>query len=493
MTSPIPDYYQILGLPRDATPEEIRRAYRRAAHRYHPDKNQNPGETEIFLQVQTAYQVLSNPQERAAYDAKLPPAKAPARQLAIQTFYSRRSILPIEEEQVIYVMLEFSPIHTSENRRPPLNLCLVLDKSTSMKGHNLALLKQAVISLLRQTRSDDIISIVAFNDYAEIVLTANYHLDRVRAEARVYQLQAAGGTEIYQGLKAGLNEVRRFRDDSRVNHIILLTDGHTYGDEEKSLKLAQRAASEGIVISAMGLGKDWNDAFLDALARETGGHSAYLDKPDKIERYFLQELQKLQNAYARDLLLDFFTGDEVELSYAYRVQPDPLALPLTAPMSLGSVLYSQPLQVVFELRVRHMNGKESENKTLISGRLQADILAQRGRLFQTHLRCHLPVRDEDLIPSVEPKMLNALSHMSLYRLQEKAEHEARAGDVQAAARHLNYLATHLLQRGQRSLAKTALLEAEHLLKHGQLSTEGGKSIKYGTRALLLPPAPEESL
>ncbi len=492
MSAPQPDYYQLLGLPRDATPEEIRRAYRRAAHRYHPDKNKNPGETEIFLQIQAAYQVLSNPRERAAYDATLPPAKAPPRQLAIQTFYSRRSILPLAEEQVIYAMLEFSAINTEEARRPPLNICLVLDKSTSMKGRKLDLLKNAVITLLRQMRFGDVFSIVAFNDYAEVVLPANFHTDRVRAEARVHQLQAAGGTEIFQGLQAGLNEVRRFRDDSRVNHIILLTDGRTYGDEEKSLRLAKRAASEGIVISAMGLGEDWNDHFLDALARTTGGHSAYLDKAAKIEQYFLRELEKLQNVYARDLIFDFFTGEDVQIAYVYRVQPDPIALPTESPLNLGGVLYAQPLQVIFEFQIRNMAQRQGEHKTLLSGQLQADILPQQGRIFKTHVRCQLPVRDEELIPSVEPKMLNALSNMSLYRLQEKAEEEARQGKVQAAARRLNYLATHLLQRGQQGLAKTALLEAEHLLQHGQLSAQGGKSIKYGTRALLLPPTPEET-
>ncbi len=491
--NPPPDYYQLLGLPRDATPEEIRRAYRRAAHRYHPDKNQNPGETEIFLQIQAAYQVLSNPRERAAYDAQLPPAPKAPRQLAIQTFYSRNSILPLAERQMLYAMIELSAIHTDSLQRPPLNLALVLDKSTSMKGRKMDLLKEAVISLLKKSQFGDVISIVAFNDYAEVVVPASYHTDLVRAEARIYQLRASGGTEISQGLQVGLNEVRRFRDDSRVNHLILLTDGQTYGDEEKSLQLARRAASEGIVISAVGLGTDWNDDFLDALARATGGHSAYLDKANKIEQFFLQELQKLQSIYARDLIFDFFTGEGVELSYVYRAQPDPLALPTTAPLALGSVLYAQPLQIIFEFQVENMQAAAGQVKQLISGRLQADILPQQGRIFKTHLRCQLPVRDEALVPSVEPKLLNALSAMSLYRLQERAEEEAHQGKLKDAARHLNYLATQLLHRGERNLAKTALLEAEHLLHHGHLSQDGSKHIKYGTRALLLPPKPEEPL
>ena len=63
------NYYEILGIPRDATIEDIRRAYRHSAQRLHPDKNVRPGDTELFLDATQAYDVLSDPQKRAAYDA----------------------------------------------------------------------------------------------------------------------------------------------------------------------------------------------------------------------------------------------------------------------------------------------------------------------------------------------------------------------------------------------------------------------------------------
>lgn len=60
------DYYQILGVPKTASSEEIKRAYRKLAHQYHPDKNQ--GDETKFKEVNEAYQVLSNPDKRAQYD-----------------------------------------------------------------------------------------------------------------------------------------------------------------------------------------------------------------------------------------------------------------------------------------------------------------------------------------------------------------------------------------------------------------------------------------
>lgn len=63
------DYYALLGLGREATPEEIKRAYRRAAHEHHPDANQGDPEAEArFKEISIAYEVLSDPEKRERYD-----------------------------------------------------------------------------------------------------------------------------------------------------------------------------------------------------------------------------------------------------------------------------------------------------------------------------------------------------------------------------------------------------------------------------------------
>ncbi|MBI4281893.1 MAG: molecular chaperone DnaJ [Chloroflexi bacterium] len=62
------DYYSVLGVPRNASQEEIRTKFRRLALEFHPDRNKDPGAQEKFKEINAAYQVLSDPQKRAQYD-----------------------------------------------------------------------------------------------------------------------------------------------------------------------------------------------------------------------------------------------------------------------------------------------------------------------------------------------------------------------------------------------------------------------------------------
>ncbi|HNS37747.1 MAG TPA: hypothetical protein PKM01_08185, partial [Anaerolineaceae bacterium] len=84
----------------------------------------------------------------------------------------------------------------------------------------------------------------------------------------------------------------------------------------------------------------------------------------------------------------------------------------------------------------------------------------------------------------------AISRLTLYRLQEKAHAEVAAGQITDAAQHLQHLATHLLAQGDRKLAHTVLMEAEHIQQNHEFSEEGSKRVKYGTRALLMSPGSE---
>jgi Ca-activated chloride channel family protein len=480
-----PDHYAILGVFRDASQEEIKRSYFEAAQRLHPDKNVAAGETELFLEIQQAYEVLSNPKRRNLYDATLPPDINVNSVVKHEILFSRPTLVKLDEPQLIYMLLEMSPREEKETLpSPPLNICLVLDRSTSMQGDKMDMVKATAIQLLRSLRAEDVFSVVAFSDYAEVVIPAAFNSDKKKQESQIQMMQTSGATEIYNGLKAGLQEVRRTVDPSRVNHIILLTDGQTYGDEQACLELAEQAAAQNIGISGMGIGSEWNDIFLDALASKTGGSSAYISNPKDIQRLLVEKFDALISTYADDVILEFQEQEDVKIKYAFRLQPDGSSIEIGSKMRLGPILREATLQVLFELLVNPSALKE-DVATLLSGSLKISVTARPTPVPPIRLSLKREVKPD---PSAEPpptRILSALSRLSLYRMQERARVAADSGQFDEAAHQLQYLATHLLSKGEHDLAKTALFESNHLEKMHAWSASGNKDVKYSTRALLL--------
>ncbi len=175
MSSQKQDYYSILGVRRNASQEEIKRAYLEAAQKLHPDRNTAAGETELFLGVQQAYETLSNPTRRLQYDATFPPEEEINLPYEHTLVYSRSSLVHMKEPQMLYVILEMqAPVESRRSPSSPLNVCIVLDRSTSMSGEKMDVVKASAIQILRNLRQQDILSVVTFSDRAEVIIPAAY-------------------------------------------------------------------------------------------------------------------------------------------------------------------------------------------------------------------------------------------------------------------------------------------------------------------------------
>lgn len=236
--------YHILGISQTATIEEIRDAYRRAARRLHPDQNRHPGAVSQFQDITRANDLLTDESARRKIDQKLADNKRDDDHLLLMRVTpSKRYIQALKEPQVVYLLVEIMPDPRStqgaetEVQDARLNLTLVIDHSNSMNGARLDKVKQAAHQIIDQLKPEDILSVVIFNDFAEVLIDAAPMKDKSMAKARVSLMGAKGGTEILTGLVSGLEQTRRYLAPKLVNHVILLTDGHTYGDAERASQL----------------------------------------------------------------------------------------------------------------------------------------------------------------------------------------------------------------------------------------------------------------
>ena len=481
------DYYAILGIPRSASVEDIRRAYREAALRLHPDKNPGEEAAELFLQVNKAYEVLSDGEQRSAYDQQLLAmemelaSKASFRSRVIQ---SRKRLLHLDEPQVHYLLLDIEPSQDLPEFRPPINLSIVMDRSTSMRGQRLDQLRSAVLKILQAMGEADSTSIIAFSDRAELIVSPEQSREMSVARARLSLLQAGGGTEIGKGLEMGMEELQRNFSKEGVNHLILLTDGRTYGDEEMCIAMADRASEQGVIVHAVGIGSDWSDRLLDDLATRSGGSVAFLETPKSIMEVMDRIYAGMGRTVASRVRLGGSIAQQVDLRSAFRLLPEPMPMGDSLPMALGHLPREGIIRLLLEV-VIHPIGPMRE-LTLAHFTIDGDVLGREADSVALPLDVRIPVSNE---PDPDPppeEITSALSLISLYRLQEKARHEAELGQSAQAARRLENLATQLLAGGERELARAALSEADRLAQSRRLSTEGEKILKYGTRALLLP-------
>lgn len=480
------DPYTILGVSSHATIDDIKKSYRRLVQRLHPDKNPYSGGAALqFKDVQAAYDLLTDDKARAHYDRHY--ANSPDdTYFTLRVTPSKRKVASLAEEQVIYLLAEIFPapqIAQTSKKETYINLTLVLDVSNSMKGSRIERLKMAAQRIIEDLSDHDVISVVAFNDRASVIIPATAAHDKPALRARVGMIAAGGGTEIYKGLEAGIQQNRMYADSKRLNSVILLTDGHTYGDQEQCLHLAREVAAEGIVISAMGLGSDWNDRFLDELASTTGGSSAYISSAEMILNFFHDHIKALTNAFAERLQMSIAPDPDIRLDMAFRLLPNPQPFNHESHIiPLSSLQATRPISVLLQFTLPP--NMQKAFRTFVRIVVSGEILQNKQPHFKAVSDVSLEVSDHTQTDEPPAVIMEALSKLTLYRLQEKAREALERGDINEATRRLQSLATRLLELGNNELASMTMAEVQRVKQTQALSNEGRVAIKYQTRALI---------
>lgn len=479
------DYYAILGISQSATDEEIRRAYRALARRYHPDSRTEAGPTTLFHDVQTAYAVLSDPHQRRAYDRQREEAGwSEESALSWDIHLSQEQLCSHHEEQVLYLLMEIKPVASIPGERLPLNLCLVIDRSTSMQGARLDNVKGAAHQIIDELQDNDTLAVVTFNDRAEVILPSQSGINRARAKAQVSTIWASGGTEILKGIQTGLAEIEKYHSKRVTSHLILLTDGQTYGDEKDCIAEARQAGARRIGITAMGIGEDWNDALLDEVAAQSGGSSSYIASPSQVRTLLQKKVRGLGTVFAQGLTLRPRFTEGVWLESAFRISPylDRLKSEEGA-ISLGALQADAPISVVMETGVsKHPPGEHR----LMQLELEAEIQSLNHKLEKLRRNVSIAFTPEETSPeAIQPAILSALTKITVYRMQERAWDTLDDGNVDEATRQLEMIATRLFDLGESRLARAAMLEAGRIAKGGAATEKGRKELKYGTRGLTI--------
>ncbi len=192
-----------------------------------------------------------------------------------------------------------------EHPRLPMRLSLVVDHSGSMsEDGRLEKVKVGLHALIDQLHDEDRLSIISFDDTVTINQPFTAELDRDRLHLVVDTLKPDGGTNIFDGLKAGLDALGETPENEKQNRVILLSDGlATAGNtsQQAIIEMATGYVSRGIGLTTIGVGDSFDVELMRGLAERGAGNFYFVEDASAATEVFTEEVDVFMSPIALDL------------------------------------------------------------------------------------------------------------------------------------------------------------------------------------------------
>jgi Ca-activated chloride channel homolog len=356
--------------------------------------------------------------------------------------------------------------------RMPLNLCLVIDRSGSMEGPPLEYVKQACSYVVDLLTSNDILSIVTFEEVVDVLMPPQRVTDKQRIKDGITRLMPGNTTNLYDGLSLGLQQVMSVNDPGRATRLVVFSDGDPTAGIKDFGALTQHAAEikqRGVTCTFLGFGPDYNEELLAGMAKRAGGNYYYIPRPEMIPEVFRTELEKLMTVVARNLKL------EVKLSRWVTMRAPQAAASGEVTIELADLERGSTLQQVFDFEFpnhplghyRVGAGKLTYDDSVTGKTETLDLdfileftadsvrysVAQNPRVAQAAQIVQASRVVEKTIMGLKTGMLTAMGAMQeLQKTQALLVGEGRTAEAQEVT-----MALRALQQGDQSVAEKTLM------------------------------------
>ena len=257
----------------------------------------------------------------AEHHTALPPPTCGER-ICLQTLLGAMTSLSTDARCTMLQLGLNSPIAANPGNRPPLNLSVVVDVSGSMAAAGkIDFVRQGLGLLIDGLRDGDNLAIITYSTGVAVPLPmTDITLNRAQARAVVSGLVADGSTNLHGGLQRGYTEAASHYDSGRQNRVIMLSDGQpTAGivDSASILAMSRAHNSDGIGLTTIGLGTDFNAALMRDLALQADGNFYFLEDSAAVGEVFTEELSYFTVPVAFDLRLRLTAGAAYAFGRAY--------------------------------------------------------------------------------------------------------------------------------------------------------------------------------
>jgi len=227
-----------------------------------------------------------------------------------------RPVVPAgtDSEVVLRLRLRGGELEIDRKNKLPLNLAVVFDRSGSMGGVKIEQARQATSLLVGKMGRDDVFSLVAYDTDVDVLIPPQKVTDKKRLRRTISKLEPLGSTALYEGVSKGAEQLKEFFSESRVNRVILLSDGLANVGPKSNREIARlgrRLADEGIAVTTVGLGDDFNEDLMTTMAEASDANYYYVQDVETLPDVFAKELGTLQQIVARDITIDITFPDGV--------------------------------------------------------------------------------------------------------------------------------------------------------------------------------------
>jgi Ca-activated chloride channel family protein len=203
----------------------------------------------------------------------------------------------------LFVAVDVVAREAEVTTRPPMSVAIVIDHSGSMQGEKMARARDAARGLVERLGERDRVALVQYDDTADLLVPATVtdEAGKRRLTAAIDSIQDAGGTNLHDGLMLGRDQILQTMTPGHVNRVILLSDGNAnvgITNVATLARIAGAAAERGVRITTVGLGIDYNEDLMEAVAENGRGQYYYVKDAGSLDAVFAGELRAIQATVA---------------------------------------------------------------------------------------------------------------------------------------------------------------------------------------------------
>jgi Ca-activated chloride channel homolog len=357
------------------------------------------------------------------------------------TYALSRPIIPVGESVSLDLLIDFNATQGGEiATRRPLNLSLAIDRSGSMGGTPLRYAIKAAQQLVDQLTPEDYLSVVIYDDDAELILPHQLVTDRAAIKKLIGNIRAGGCTNLSGGWLLACEQIRAKQSPDKLNRVLLLTDGQAnmgIVDPQILINTAKAQAAAGIITTTLGFGDHFNEDLLIGIANAGEGNFYFIQSPDDAAEVFRIELETLLAVVGQNLAVTLVPSSGIKFgsllnNYRSQLKGEQLEI------YLGDVYSNESRQIAIAVTIPAQAQVGDLPLAEVNYRYQG-IENQAIKSFSDQLPISVKVDVAAIAQSAtpDPQTLEQLSKYRIATVKEQAVALADQGDFATAVDRLN--------------------------------------------------------